>query len=111
MKTSAIPKNASTQKTECWSEYCSVKTPVAIFLTLTSLSRLANIIIRSKSRDSSVSIVLGYGLDDLGSRVRFPVEAGNLSLHHRVQNGSEAYPASYPMGTGDSFTGGKAAGA
>jgi hypothetical protein len=37
-------------------------------------------------RDSSVSIALGYGLDDRGSRVRFPAGAGNVSLHHRVQN-------------------------
>jgi hypothetical protein len=28
--------------------------------------------------------------------VRFPAGAGNFSLHHRVQNGSGAYPASYP---------------
>jgi hypothetical protein len=63
-----------------------------------------------QSRDSSVSIALGYGLDDRGSRVRFPAGAGNFSLHHRVQSGSGAHPASYPMGTGDSFSGGKAAG-
>jgi hypothetical protein len=37
---------------------------------------------------SSVSIALGYGLDDRGSRVRFPVGAGNFSLHHCIQNGS-----------------------
>jgi hypothetical protein len=37
---------------------------------------------------------LGYGLDDRGSRVRFPEEAWNFSLHHRVQNGSGAHPAS-----------------
>jgi hypothetical protein len=42
----------------------------------------------NKSRDSSVGIALGYGLDDRGSRVRFPTEAVNFSLHHRVQNGS-----------------------
>jgi hypothetical protein len=46
----------------------------------------------------------------VGSRVRFPAGAGNFSLHHRVQNGSGAYPASYPMGTMGSFLGGKAAG-
>jgi hypothetical protein len=62
-----------------------------------------------KSRDSSVVISLGYGLDDRGSRVRFPEGAGNFSLHHRVQNGSEAHPASYPMGTRCSFPGDKAA--
>jgi hypothetical protein len=40
-----------------------------------------------------------------------PARAGNFSLHHRVQNGSVAHPASYPMGTKGSFPGGKAAGA
>jgi hypothetical protein len=60
--------------------------------------------------DNSVGIALGYGLDDRGSRFRFPVGAGNFSLHHRVQNGSEAHPASCPMGTRGSFPGGKAAG-
>jgi hypothetical protein len=63
-----------------------------------------------KSRDSSVGIALGYRLDDRGSRVRFPAEAGNFSLH-RVQNGSAAHPASYPMGTRGCFPGGNAAGA
>jgi hypothetical protein len=52
-----------------------------------------------KSRDSSVGIALDYRLDDRGSRVRFPVGAGNLSLHRRVQNGSGAHPASYPEKT------------
>jgi hypothetical protein len=57
-----------------------------------------------------VGIALGYGLDDRGSRVRFRAGAGNFFLH-RVQNGSGAHSASYPMGTGGSFPGGKAAGA
>jgi hypothetical protein len=60
----------------------------------------------SKIRDSSVGIALGYGLDDRGSRVRFPARAGNFSLHHRVQNGSGVHPVSYPMDTRDSFPGG-----
>jgi hypothetical protein len=63
------------------------------------------------SRGSSVGTALGYGLDDRGSRVRLPAGAGNFSLHHRVQNGSGAHPASYPMSTRGSFPGGKAAGA
>jgi hypothetical protein len=33
---------------------------------------------QTKSRDSSVGIALGYGLDDRGSRVRSPEEAGNF---------------------------------
>jgi hypothetical protein len=64
-----------------------------------------------KSRDSSVGIALGYGLDDRSYRVRFPAGAGNFSLHHRVQNSSGAHPASYPMGTRSSLPGGKEAGA
>jgi hypothetical protein len=58
---------------------------------------------------SSVGVALGYGLDDRGSTVRFPAGAGNFSLHHRVQNGSGVHPASYPMGTRGSFSGGKSA--
>jgi hypothetical protein len=44
-------------------------------------------------------IPLGCGLDDRGSgsRFRFSVGAGNFSLYHRVQTGSGAHPASYPM--------------
>jgi len=38
------------------------------------------------------------------------VGAGNFSLNHRVPNGSGTHLASYPMGTGGSFPGGKAAG-
>jgi hypothetical protein len=34
---------------------------------------------------------LGYGLEDRGSKVRFPAGAGNFSLHHRVQTGCWAH--------------------
>jgi hypothetical protein len=64
-----------------------------------------------RSHDSSVGIALGYRLDNRGSRVRFPAGAGNFSLHHGVQNGSGAHPASYPMGTRGSFPGDEVAGA
>jgi hypothetical protein len=63
----------------------------------------------SESRDSSVGIALGYGLDSRGCRVRFPAGARNFSLHHCVQNGSGAHPASYPVAIRGSFPGGKAA--
>jgi hypothetical protein len=64
------------------------------------------------SQISQVAInYLSYGLNDRDSRFRFPAAAGNFSLHHRVQNGSGAHPASYPMGTRGSFPGGKAVGA
>jgi hypothetical protein len=49
---------------------------------------------------SSVGIALGYGLDDRSSTVRFPAGTGNFSLRHRVQNGSGAHQASYPMDNG-----------
>jgi hypothetical protein len=42
-------------------------------------------------------------MDHRGSSVRFPAGAGDFSLHHRVQNGSGAHPASCPMGTRGSF--------
>jgi hypothetical protein len=59
--------------------------------------------------ETIIGIALGYGLEDRGSRVRFPAGAGNFSLNHRVQTGSGTHPASYPMGTRGSFLGGKAA--
>jgi hypothetical protein len=42
--------------------------------------------------------------------VRFPAGTENFPLRHRIHTGSEAHPASCPMGTGGSFSGGKAAG-
>jgi hypothetical protein len=42
-------------------------------------------------------------LDEQVSRIPFLAGAGNFSLHHRVQNGSGAHPASYPVGTRGSF--------
>jgi hypothetical protein len=62
------------------------------------------------SWDSSVSIATGYGLEDCMVWVRFPITAGNISLHHRVQTGSGAHPTSFPIGTGGSFPRGEAAG-
>jgi hypothetical protein len=53
-----------------------------------NISKIKPVPWRLKSCDSSVGIALGYGPDDRGSRVRFPAEAGNFSLHHLVQNGS-----------------------
>jgi len=41
--------------------------------------------------------------------VRFPAMDWILPPHHRVQNGSGAQPASYPMGTRVSFPGSKVA--
>jgi hypothetical protein len=52
------------------------------------------------SRDSSVGIATGYRLNDQMIGVRFSAGTGNFSLLHRVQTGSRAHPASYPMGTG-----------
>jgi hypothetical protein len=60
---------------------------------------------------SAVTIATDYGPDDRMIGVRIPEGAGNFSLRHRVQTGSGAYPTSYPMGTGGSFHGSKAAGA
>jgi len=48
-------------------------------------------------------------MGDRGSRVRFPTGAGNFPPHHRVQNGSGPYSASYPMDTKGCFHGVRAA--
>jgi hypothetical protein len=57
-------------------------------------------------RLSDYQLFKEYGLNDRGSKVLFPVKAGNFSLHHRVQNSYGAHPASYP---GALSLGGKAA--
>jgi hypothetical protein len=52
--------------------------------------------------------VSGYGLDDRAIEVQSPAEARDFSSSLCVQTGSEAHPASCPMGTGGPFPGGKA---
>jgi hypothetical protein len=59
------------------------------------------------------SDVIGY--QPLGGPCTVKLEA-RLNFHgykhlNRIQNGSRAHPAFYPMGTRGSFPGGKAAGA
>jgi hypothetical protein len=63
------------------------------------------------NRDISVGVATAYGLGDRMMGVRFPVGTGNLSFRHHVQTGFGSYLASYPVGTGNSFPGCKAAGA
>jgi hypothetical protein len=59
-----------------------------------------------RSRDSSVGIIIGYGLDDRGSD--FESRKGQeFSLLHVVQAGSGVHP----KGAGGPFLGVKAAGA
>jgi hypothetical protein len=48
-----------------------------------------------KSRDSSVGIATGYGLEDGGVGVRVPVRQ-QFSLLHVVQTSSGVHPTSYP---------------
>jgi hypothetical protein len=52
------------------------------------------------SRDSSVGIVSGYGLDERAIEVRSPAGAKVFDLAFCMQTGSEAHPTSCPMGTG-----------
>jgi hypothetical protein len=63
---------------------------------------------KKESRGSAGSIVSDYGLDDRVIEVRSPTGAEDFSSSPCVQTGSEAHPASYPMGTGGPFPGGKA---
>jgi hypothetical protein len=57
---------------------------------------------------SSVCTVSGYGLDDRAIEVRSPAEANDFSSSLCVHTGSGAHPASYAMGIGGPFPGGKA---
>jgi hypothetical protein len=52
--------------------------------------------------------VSDYGLDDRAIEVRSPTGEEDFSSSPCVQTGCGAHPASYPMGTGGSFPGGKA---
>jgi hypothetical protein len=52
--------------------------------------------------------VSDYGLNDRAIEVRSLTGAEDFSSSSCVQTGSGVHPASYPMGTGGSFPGGKA---
>jgi hypothetical protein len=52
-------------------------------------------------------LVSDYGLDDWAIGVRSLTGSEDFSSSPCVQTGSGAHPASYPMGTGGSFSGGK----
>jgi hypothetical protein len=62
----------------------------------------------NRSQDSIVGIAPGYGLDDQGVEVRVPVWS-RIFLLHVVQTGHGVHPTSYPISTGGSFHGVKAA--
>jgi hypothetical protein len=55
----------------------------------------------------NIGALSDYRPDNRTIEVRFPAEAVNFASSLCVQTGSEAHPASYPMGTGGSFPGGK----
>jgi hypothetical protein len=59
-------------------------------------------------RKRPVSILSGYGLEDLAIVVRSPAEANNFFSNLWVETGFGAHPASCPMGTRGPFSGGKA---
>jgi hypothetical protein len=63
-----------------------------------------------ESEGAGIAQSYSAGLRAGRSGVRVPAGAGNVSLHHRVQNGSGAQPASYPVSTRVFFLGSKAAG-
>jgi hypothetical protein len=63
----------------------------------TELSRLLT------GRNNSIFRILNWCM--------FLYASDSFCIYHRVQNGSGAHPASYPMVITDSFPGGKAAGA
>jgi hypothetical protein len=56
---------------------------------------------------SSVVVATGYGLVCQGSN---PGTTSFFLFVHSTQSDSRTHPVTYPMGTGDDFPGGKAAG-
>jgi hypothetical protein len=52
--------------------------------------------------------VSDYELDDRVIEIRSPTGGEDFSSSPCVQTGSETHPASYPVGTGGPFPGGKA---
>jgi hypothetical protein len=62
-----------------------------------------------RSRDGAFGIATGYGLDDRGVGVRVPVGARIFSSPRRPDRFWGQ--ATYPIGTGGSLSGSKAAGA
>jgi len=67
-------------------------------IILYQLHSLHSVEWEDKSR-SSWDVAIGYGLDDRGFNSRGEQE----NFLHHVQTSSGAHPASYPVGTGDSF--------
>jgi hypothetical protein len=63
------------------------------------------------NRGARIAQWYSAGLWDVWLGIWVPTWAGNFSLHHCIQTGSWTQPTSYPMGTRDSFPGGKATGA
>jgi hypothetical protein len=56
-----------------------------------------------------VGVATDHGLDNQMITVRTPTAVGIFSLRYCVQTDSGAHSASYPIGTGGPFPGGKAA--
>jgi hypothetical protein len=76
-----------------------------------STSCINRCFIVNNSEEAGVAQRYSAGLRAEWSGVRVPAGDWEFSLHHRVQTGSEAHPASYPMGTRGFLLGGKATGA
>jgi hypothetical protein len=79
--------------------------PSTFFFSSLLLLVYLTMLYQSREPGNSVSIVSGYGLDDLAIEVRSPAEAKDFSSNLCVQTGSGAHPASCTMVTGGSFPG------
>jgi hypothetical protein len=93
-----------------WFELCSEYGDSKLIRKVASDTKFQYPLITQRNRDIAVHIATGYRLDGQGRGVRVPIREGFSSLHI-VQTCSGAHPASYPMDTGASFSGDKAAGA
>jgi hypothetical protein len=74
--------------------------------TIFLISYMVDLLTPYRSRDSAFGIATSYGLDDRGVGVRFPL-GSRIFSSPRLSDGLWAHPASYQMGGGGSFPGGK----
>jgi hypothetical protein len=65
----------------CQNFHCFIQFHLVAYTRLS----VAELVVQLSPVGFMLLVALGHGLDDRGSRVRFPARAGNFSLHHRVQ--------------------------
>jgi hypothetical protein len=85
--------------------FCGCETFFLLWVSIVNYMCFWNVVYKKKTN------FLIYREPEYRSSILGRCNSGNFSLRHRVKTGSGPHPASYPMGTGGTFPGDKAAGA